>query len=169
MYKYLLSGLLLFSLNISAQIVEKNLYAKSFINQKAPDLYVTKWLTEEPKREGKFLLLDFWATWCGPCRKAIPELNKFYKEFKNDLVVIGISNEKEEVIKRMQVPQIEYYSAIDSTEQMEKILEIRGIPHVLIIDPEGYVRWQGYPLYPGFELTSDIIKEIIDNYKKKHP
>lgn len=155
------------SINLNAQVVEKNLYAKSFINQKAPDFYVTKWLTEEPKREGKFVLIDFWATWCGPCRKAIPELNNFSKEFKDDLVVIGISNEKEETVKKMVTPQIEYFSAIDSTEKMEKILEIRGIPHVILVDPDGYVRWQGYPLYPGFELTSDVIKEIIAKYKKK--
>ena len=167
MYKYFLFGLMVFSITVSAQVVEKNLYAKSFIDQKAPDFHVTKWLTNEPKREGKFLLIDFWATWCGPCRKAIPELNKFSKEFNDDLIVIGISNEKEETVKRMQVPKIEYYSAIDSTEKMEKILEIKGIPHVILIDPDGYVRWQGFPLYPGFELTSDVIKEIIEKYKKK--
>ena len=169
MYKYFLLGLMVISITVNAQLVEKNLYARSFINQKAPDFHVTKWLTSEPKMDGKFLLIDFWATWCGPCRKAIPELNKFSKEFKDDLIVIGISNEKEEKVSKMEVPKIEYYSAIDSTGQMEKILEIKGIPHVILVDPEGYVRWQGFPLYPGFELTSDVIRKIIDDYKKMHP
>jgi len=137
------------------------------MNQKAPEFHVTKWLTAEPKREGKFVMIDFWATWCSPCRKAIPELNTFSEKFKDDMVVIGISNEKEEAINKMKNPKIEYYSAIDSTNQMEKALEIRGIPHVLLIDPDGYVRWQGFPFYPNFELTESIISDIISKYKKK--
>ena len=156
-----------FSINAFCQTVEKQLFGKSYINQKAPDFHVTKWLTDEPKREGKFVLIDFWATWCGPCRKAIPELNIFSEKFKDDMVVIGISAEKEEVIKKMITPIINYYSAIDSTRQMEKIIQITGIPHVLLIDPDGIVRWQGYPLLQGFELTETVISDIISKYKKK--
>jgi thiol-disulfide isomerase/thioredoxin len=159
--------LFLFGFSSFSQVAEKNLFAKSFIDQKAPELHVTQWLSKEPVTKGKFILIDFWATWCGPCRKAIPELNSFSKTFKDDLVVIGISAEKEEIIKKMTSPQIEYFSAIDSTRQMEKIMEIKGIPHVILIDPNGYVRWQGFPLLTGFELTEAVIKDIITKYSKK--
>lgn len=158
---------MLFALEGFSQQVEKNLYAKSFINQKAPEFYVTKWLTTKPEMKDKFLLIDFWATWCNPCRKAIPELNKYSKTFKKDLVVIGISGEREEIIKKMKTPEIEYYSAIDSTRQMERTLEVKGIPHVILVDPEGIVRWQGFPLLEGFELTEKVIEEIINTYGKK--
>ncbi len=168
MKNYLVVLLFLFFVRSFSQEIQKPLYAKSFIDQKAPEFHVTQWLTNEPDRKGKFVLIDFWATWCGPCRKAIPELNNFSKTFKNDLIVIGISAEKEEVIKKMQTPQIEYFSAIDTTRQMEKILEIKGIPHVILIDPEGYVRWQGFPLLTGFELTENVIKEIITKYGKNN-
>ena len=158
--------LTIISLQLFAQEVEKPLYAKSFLDQKAPDFHITKWLSAEPEMKGKFVLIDFWATWCGPCRKAIPELNNFSKIFKEDLVVIGISSEKQEVIERMKTPVIEYFSAIDSTRQMEKILEIRGIPNVILVDPDGYVRWQGFPLLTGYELTEEVIKGIIEKYRK---
>lgn len=158
---------MLFNFAGYSQLIEKNLYAKSYIDKKAPEFHVTKWLTNQPEMKGKFLLIDFWATWCGPCRKAIPELNKYSKTFKKDLIVIGISGEKEEVIKRMKTPEIEYYSAIDSTRQMERTLEVKGIPHVILVDPDGIVRWQGFPLLEGFELTEKVIEDIINKYGKK--
>src|SRR6266699_554221 len=93
---------------------EKRLWAKSFLNQKAPPLVVEKWLSKEPDRKGKFVLIDFWATWCGPCRKAIPELNSFHKKFGEKLIVIGVSDEAEEKVRGFKEPNIEYFSAIDT-------------------------------------------------------
>lgn len=46
-------------------------------------------------------------------------------------------------------------------------LEIQGIPHCLLIDPNGIVRWEGYPILTGFMLTSKVIQDIIDNYKSQ--
>ena len=145
----------------SALAAEKKLWAKSFLNQKAPELTVEKWLTKEPDRKGKFVLIDFWATWCGPCRKAIPELNAFHKKFGDKLVVIGISDEPEAKVKSMTTPGIEYYSAIDTQARTKKAVEVKGIPHVLIIDPQGIVRWEGFPLLDGFELTEKVVAEIL--------
>jgi cytochrome c biogenesis protein CcmG/thiol:disulfide interchange protein DsbE len=140
---------------------EKKLWAKSFLNEKAPELVVEKWLTEEPDTEGKFVLIDFWATWCGPCRKAIPELNKFHEEFGDELVVIGISDESEEKVKSFDAPAIEYFSAIDSQKRTKELFKVTGIPHVVIIDPEGIVRWEGFPFLGGHELSEEVVREIL--------
>src|SRR3954468_7573765 len=83
----------------SAVAGDKKLWAKSVIGQKAPEFVVEKWLTAEPSTKGKFVLIDFWATWCPPCRKAIPELNGFQKKFADKLVVIGVSDETEDSVK----------------------------------------------------------------------
>lgn len=140
---------------------EKKLWAKSFLGQKAPDFVVEKWLTNEPDRKGKYVLIDFWATWCPPCRKAIPELNAFHKKFGDKLVVIGVSDEPEEKVNALKDPKIEYFSAIDPQKRMNKALEVRGIPHVILVDPQGIVRWEGYPLLEGFELTEKVVAEVI--------
>lgn len=143
----------------------KQLWAKSYLNQKAPELVVEEWLTPKPDTKGKFVLIDFWATWCGPCRKAIPELNEIQKQFKNELVVIGISDETVSKIKEMTSPVIEYSSATDTKATTKKQLEVQGIPHVILIDPQGIVRWEGFPLLYGHTLTPEVIKNLIEKYK----
>ena len=144
----------------------KQLWANSFLNKKAPELVVEEWISTKPDLKDKFILIDFWATWCGPCRKAIPELNEFAKQFKKDLIVIGISDEAVEKVKQMKEPVIEYYSAIDTKATMKKALVVTGIPHVILIDPKGIVRWEGFPFLGGHELTADGIKGLIEKYKK---
>lgn len=163
MKKILIVLIVLFVLNAFSQ--EKKIWAKSIINQKAPKLVVQKWLTDKPETKGKFILIDFWATWCGPCKTAIPKLNRFNTEFANDLIVIGISDETKEELKNLTDPKIEYYSAIDTERTMYNTLEIQGIPHCILIDPNGIVRWEGYPILNGFMLTSKVIRDIIENYK----
>lgn len=144
---------------------DKQLWAKSFINKKAPDLNLQTWLTEKPNTEGKFILLDFWATWCGPCKKGIPDMNKFSEKFKEDLVVIGVTKESEAKVKQMKKPVMKYYSALDSAGELNSKFEIQGIPHAVLIDSAGYVRWEGFPTLRNEQLTSSVISKIIESYK----
>ena len=143
----------------------KPLWAKSVLGQKAPEFKVGKWLTKEPDLKGKFVLVDFWATWCGPCRKAVPELNALHKKFGDKLVVIGVSDQEESVVQAMKTPKIEYFSAIDTNAVMKTALEVRGIPHVILVDPDGIVRWEGFPLLEGEELTEKVVEEILAGKK----
>lgn len=143
---------------------EKQLWAKSLLNQKAPELVVEHWLSKAPDTHGKFVLIDFWATWCGPCRKAIPELNAIHKTFGDRMVVIGLSDEPEDKIRAMKEPKIDYYIATDTQRRTNKQVEVKGIPHVIIIDPQGIVRWEGYPLLQGYELTPTVVKDVLQKY-----
>ncbi len=142
----------------------KKIWAKSLLNQKAPDLFVEKWLTDQPDCRGKFILIDFWATWCPPCRAAIPELNSFHEKFGDKLVVIGISEETEQAVRRLTDPQIKYSIAIDTQARTKKAIEVTGIPHVLIIDPQGFVRWEGFPFLEGYELNEKVVADILARY-----
>jgi thiol-disulfide isomerase/thioredoxin len=154
--------ILFFTITSTAQ--NKQMWAKSVINQQAPELQVEKWISDRPDTSGKFVLIDFWATWCGPCLQGIPEMNKFQKEFKDDLIVIGLSNESAQKVKKHRKPNIEYYSAIDTQRRTNNALEVSGIPHCILIDPEGVVRWEGFPALAGEELTSQVINDIIKKY-----
>jgi cytochrome c biogenesis protein CcmG, thiol:disulfide interchange protein DsbE len=144
----------------------KKLWAKSVLNQQAPKLEVEKWLSKKPDTtKGKFTLIDFWATWCGPCRKYIPMLNDFHQKYSSKINVIGISDETEDKVKNFSDPKINYYEAIDPKQRIYQQLEIKGIPHVIIISPKGTVIWEGFPLLANFQLTEKVLIDLMEKYK----
>ena len=108
------------------------------------------------------MLIEFWATWCRQCRLAIPKLNNLYSKFSEDMVVIGISDEKEDVVRRFEEPKIDYYIASDTQARMKDKVGVFGIPHVIIVEPGGYVVWEGFPLLEGHELTEEVVERILE-------
>ncbi|MNY10299.1 Thioredoxin [compost metagenome] len=144
---------------------DKKLWASSVLNQKAPELVVEKWLTAQPKTEGKFVLIDFWATWCGPCRKYIPTLNNFHEKFGDKLTVIGLSDEPAETVEKFDNPKIRYNEAIDTKATLKNALNVKGIPHVILINPKGVVIWEGFPLLDNHMLTEEVLKALLEKYK----
>lgn len=142
----------------------KKLYAKTDYRSKpAPKIVTEQWLTgKAPDTKGKVLIVDFWATWCPPCRATIPDLNKLATKFKDDVVVIGISNEKPEVVQAfMQKTEMKYNVGIDTENTSSKAIGIQGIPHVLVISADGIVRWQGFPLDDSDPLTEAVVSKIV--------
>ena len=140
--------------------VAPKLYARPFRGHRPPDFVVEKWLTDKPDITDKFVLLDFWATWCGPCRQSIPELNGFYAKYRNRLVVIGVSDETEADVRKMASPKIDYAVAIDTQARMLRALGITGIPHSILIDPKGIVRYEGMPQY----LDDQKLEHFLNKY-----
>src|SRR5581483_3876858 len=94
--------------------------------KKAPELAVEKWLTGNPPDiKNKLVLVDIWATWCGPCRELIPELNEW----------------KETVAEFMTSTPMRYNVAIDTKKRVMNALGVQGIPHVIVISKDGIVRY----------------------------
>jgi cytochrome c biogenesis protein CcmG, thiol:disulfide interchange protein DsbE len=110
--------------------------------------------------EGKFVLVDFWATWCGPCRQSIPHLNDLQAKFKDRLVVIGLSNENPDDIRKMSSPEMNYAVGTDTQARTMSMVEVRGIPHAILIDPQGIVRFEGVPVY----LTEEGLERLLAKY-----
>ncbi len=143
--------------------VDKRLFAKNDLRGKAaPKIEVDQWLTAAAKTEGKVVLIDFWATWCGPCKAAIPKLNAWQEQFKDDLAVVGVTDENADLVKSFLAEnKMDFAVGIDAVGKMKQAVGVEGIPHVLIISTDGVVRWQGFPFSGQDRLTDDVIKRII--------
>jgi thiol-disulfide isomerase/thioredoxin len=99
--------------------------------------------------KGEVIIIEFWATWCGPCKEEIPVLNQLYKKYRDKgLVVVGVSldrKEPQEVKKFLDQLQIEYINVIGDEEVLErysqiaKLGPIRGIPATFLIDRKGRI------------------------------
>ena len=111
---------------------------------------------------GKFVMVDFWATWCAPCRRSIPELNALNRRFQDRLVIMGLSDEPEEKVRAMKEPVIDYFVGIDTQHRSISGIEIRAIPHALLIDPKGIVRFEGHPSL----LSADRLEKIMARYSE---
>ena len=139
------------------------IYAKSFRGERPPQIIVDKWVTSSPPPvEGKFVLVDFWATWCTPCRRAIPHLNDLQAKFRDKLIVIGLSDESVEDIQKMTLPHMDYYVGTDQEARTRTAVEVAGIPHALLIDPKGIVRYEGVPDYLSEEAFEKLYKKYSE-------
>ncbi len=119
-----------------------------------------EWLTKEKDLEGKVLVLDFWATWCGPCRRASPMLDKLQRKYEGKLEVLAISGQSEDegtVRKYIGKKKNAYSHLFDKKQSIYRKLEIRAIPHTIIMSTDGVIRWQGNPLNPAFEKAVEQV------------
>ncbi len=106
--------------------------------------------------------MDFWATWCPDCRRLIPELNKFKQKFGKDLVIIGITDESESVVKKfLESNPIDSNIALAPDKKMYNVVGVKGIPQVLVVSADGIVRFQGYADSKEDPLTDDKLAQII--------
>lgn len=131
--------------------------------EKGPALRVQKYLKGgEPDIENKVVLMEFWATWCGPCVRGIPHLNELQAAFPDDLVVVGISSEDEKTVRNAMQPNgrldFEYTVAVDPNRNIQRVVGNRGIPHCIVLSSDGIVRWQGHPA----SLTEATVRQIVD-------
>ncbi|MHC4538349.1 MAG: ankyrin repeat domain-containing protein [Planctomycetota bacterium] len=118
---------------------------------------------------GKVVLLDFWATWCGPCRQAIPHLQALHKKYKDQgLVVVGINNEKDhDKVKKFSEEQISYVVLLDADEQFEEY-GVRGIPTAFYIDREGKIRYRDVGFGPGKEKQIEQkVRELLTGMEER--
>jgi len=137
------------------------------IGDPAPKLDIAKWVKGSPVKEfatDKVYVVEFWATWCGPCRQTIPHLTDLAKQYKDKVTIIGVNSFEvppgttgtehfamvEAFVKEMGA-QMEYNVALDgpegkmATTWMEAAAQ-NGIPTAFVVGGQKQILWIGHPM-----------------------
>jgi len=146
MLKKLLTLVVLFSVAAFARAGIVDFFNGVTVGKQLPE-HKFSFVGEAPETKGKVVLLDFWATWCEPCRKSIPKLGEFQKKFESKgLVVIGLSQEPmENILPYLEKLPMQYFPAVDLEPKIHKALGINGLPYAILVDRSGKIIWRGQP------------------------
>ncbi len=162
------------------------------VGDPAPKLGNGKWVQGDPVKafeKDKAYIVEFWATWCGPCRESIPHLNEVYGKYKDKgLVVIGQDcweNDEDEVprfIKKMGDKMTYRVALDDKTSEQKGWMAINwmeaagqnGIPSAFVVGKDGKIAWIGHPMTLKEKTldevlagTYDVAKAAAEYQKKK--
>ncbi len=141
----------------------------------APPLKIKDWVKGQAvdlkATQGKQVtVVEFWATWCPPCRASIPHLSELQAKFKNKgVTIVGVSDETTAKVKPFvgkMADEMDYVVAVDdaratSTAYMEAF-GVNGIPHAFIVDKQGRIAWHGHPMNGLDKALEDIVAGRYD-------
>ena len=145
------------------------------VGDPAPSLAIGQWLKGEPINAfdaGHVYVVEFWATWCGPCRVSMPHISTLQDEYSDEVTFVGISDENEETVRDFmsQVQNEEtqkiwdevvtYAIALDDNEATGKAYMQaagqNGIPTAFVVGSDGHVEWIGHPM-----AIDEPLKKIV--------
>jgi peroxiredoxin len=111
-------------------------------------------------QRGRVVMVNFWATWCGPCREEMPQLNRLYEKYRTSgFVLLGV-NVDDDTSKAAEVAKklgLTFPVLLDTDKKVSKLYDLSTMPSTVIIDRDGKVRYVHRGYLAGYE----------DNYEKQ--
>ncbi|MBX3442612.1 MAG: redoxin family protein [Planctomyces sp.] len=146
-----------------SQPIESAAPAKLEIGSPAPPLAIASYFQGEPVHSfepGKVHIVEFWATWCGPCLMSMPHIAELQQHYGDDLRVIGVTREEPAVVEAFLKKEhasgkpwsevITYRLALDDSSKMNesymRAAGQNGIPTAFVVGRDGYIEWIGHPM-----------------------
>ncbi|HWL94075.1 MAG TPA: redoxin family protein [Phycisphaerae bacterium] len=137
------------------------------VGDKAPPVTALKWYnlpdgmkTVKPADlKGKITIVEFWATWCGPCKAQMPHLIEIQDKYKSKgVILLALSAEPETVVSRFVKERELPYVIGAGAEAANTRYGVQGIPRSFLVDPEGKIAWIGHPAAMDPELKKLLAK-----------
>jgi thiol-disulfide isomerase/thioredoxin len=143
----------LLGLNLSGQqiyqdsLVEQNIFKEIASHKQATNPQI--------------IILDFWATWCKPCIKSIPNLLKYQRDFQNTIEIIFVNSfdTNERSNSFLDKNNLSFNNYADTLQRLSTFFGVHAIPQTFIINNNGSLLWRGTPEL----LTKEIINDLLNN------
>jgi peroxiredoxin len=103
---------------------------------------------------GQVVLINFWASWCGPCRQEMPALDELYQHYRSlDFTVLGVNVEENSANAKSLLKDIHVTFPVlfDNQNTVSKLYNIKGMPSTILVDRDGNMRYLHMGYQPGFE------------------
>jgi thiol-disulfide isomerase/thioredoxin len=155
-----------------AELFPEQTKPKLWLGSKAPELKIAEWVRGDSVagfEKGRTYVVEFWATWCGPCIAAFPHLAELQKEHADNVTVIGVNIwERQEGAERSKLvrdfvtehDEMQYTVALEEGTAMAdtwmKPANRNGIPSAFIVGPDGNIAWMGHPMQ-----MDEPLKQIV--------
>lgn len=136
------------------------------VGDAAPEIGVEKWVQGPEGKEvswkslqGKAVVLEFWAAWCGPCVMSIPHMNELVDKFKDKPIrFLAVTDDKEPRVQSLlEKRPMKAWVGFDSDDSMFRAYGVRSIPRVFLVDAKGKVAAMTHPALISEQLLDDLI------------
>ena len=104
--------------------------------------------------KGQVVLINFWASWCGPCRQEMPILDQLYKKYKAagfTLLGVNVEPKSGDAISFLKATPVSFPILFDTQSKVSNLYEVSGMPSTVIVDRKGNVRYVHHGYKPGDE------------------
>ena len=149
----------LLSLTAAADIVNKPAPDFALRSLQGPSMRMSEHL-------GEVVIINFWATWCGPCRQEMPLLDALYGKYKQAglvLLSVNIDEKVEPAIEMAQTLKVSYPVLFDARKEVSRAYDVGAMPVTVLVDRAGVVRYVSEGYKPGYEKRyTEKLRELLN-------
>ena len=133
-----------------------------------PDLAKFKLEGKRPADlKGKVVLVDFWASWCAPCKKSFPALNELHQRYGNKglvIIAVNVDEERSKMEAFLKTTPADFTVVRDAAQKLVEAVEVESMPTSFVLDANGRVKFI-HVGYVGDETRKEYIREIEELLK----
>lgn len=110
------------------------------------------------EHRGQVVMVNFWATWCGPCREEMPHLNRLYEKYRSSgfvVLAVNVDDDSRNAAAMASKLGLKFPVLFDAGKSVSKLYDLKAMPSTVMIDRDGRVRFLHRGYLSGYETTYD--------------